>query len=92
MEVMKGEGGAGVPEERRENGGGFDWSGFFKNPYILLQIVLYVYLFYTKLPGLDELSTRTGEVDWELENWGIGIYSQMFGSHQKVPLFSQTQE
>jgi len=30
MEVTKGEGGAGVPEERRENGGGFDWSGFFK--------------------------------------------------------------
>jgi len=30
MEVTKAEGGAGVPEERRENGGGFDWSGFFK--------------------------------------------------------------
>ncbi|CAD6257824.1 unnamed protein product [Miscanthus lutarioriparius] len=30
MEVTKAEGGAGVPEERRENGGRFDWSGFFK--------------------------------------------------------------
>jgi hypothetical protein len=30
MEVAKAEGGAGVPEERRENGGGFDWPGFFK--------------------------------------------------------------
>ena len=29
MEVAKAEGGAGVPEERRENGSGFDWSGFF---------------------------------------------------------------
>jgi hypothetical protein len=28
---------------------------FFQNPYVLLQIVLYVYLFYTKLPGLDEV-------------------------------------
>uniref|UniRef100_A0A0A9GG91 Uncharacterized protein n=1 Tax=Arundo donax TaxID=35708 RepID=A0A0A9GG91_ARUDO len=57
MEVKQAEGGAGPGgrEGHRENGRGFNWAGFFRNPFILPQILLYVYLFYTKLPGLDEL-------------------------------------
>uniref|UniRef100_A0A0A9D572 Uncharacterized protein n=1 Tax=Arundo donax TaxID=35708 RepID=A0A0A9D572_ARUDO len=57
MEVKEAEGGAGADgrEERRENGRRFNWAGFFRNPFIIAQILLYVCLFYTKLPGLDEL-------------------------------------